>query len=53
VNQSRGLQGTWGQAAFLKYKNQPVPDKAVAEKVACPRFGGDWNNWNVLSDTGA
>jgi hypothetical protein len=27
---------SWGTGSFLKYKKQPVPDKAVAEKVACP-----------------
>jgi hypothetical protein len=29
-----------GTGSFLKGKKEPVPNKAVAEKVACPRFGG-------------
>jgi hypothetical protein len=29
---------SWGQAAFSKNKKQPVPEKTVGEKVACPRF---------------
>ncbi len=27
-----------GTGSFLKYKKQPVPEKAVGKKVACPRF---------------
>jgi hypothetical protein len=42
VNQRRGLATfsitVMGTGSFLKYKKQPVPDKAVAEKVACPLF---------------
>jgi hypothetical protein len=42
MNQEKGtgyFLAIMGTGSFLKYKKQPVPDKAVAEKVACPRFG--------------
>jgi hypothetical protein len=45
-NQNESGEGDWllfrspvmGTGSFLKYKKQPVPEKSVAEKVACPPF---------------